>query len=58
MTFINFHIKRFYFDFGWYSGNEFKLFGLILFNKIEGISLNIFEFQCIKLIIDFGINYQ
>ncbi len=45
--------KHFWFNFWWFRGNEPKLLGLVLFEKIDGDWI-FFHFQVFKFIIAFG----
>lgn len=56
---IDIHIKKFWFNLGWYPGEEFILFKLCLFETIQGMRivdmLTIFDIQILKFLLAFGV---
>jgi len=51
---ISLEYKRVYFSFGWFSGQEFKLLGLNIFENICGDMISIIDFQVAKFVVSLG----
>ena len=59
VMYVNGKRIRFFINFGWYSGEPFRLFDLNLFSKYEMIdSLYIFELTITKLMVTFGFDWN
>jgi hypothetical protein len=52
-THIDIKINKFYFDFGWFPNEDFKLFNIILL-EIRQDMLIVFGLQIAKFFIGFG----
>ena len=48
-------IKNMWFEFGWFRGEEFKLFQLTIYCKWEVTGATLFELQIAKFAIGFGL---
>lgn len=54
-------IKKFWMDFGWFSGTEFKLFEIIIYHPIPATpfgltAISFLQIQLAKFIFGFGID--
>ena len=57
--YINGNKIEFYFDMGWYKGEDTYLMGLELFHKMDDIKMiNIFKLNIIKFSIAFGFTWK
>jgi len=59
ILYINSKKINFFFEIGWFRGNDFSLFKLELFNKPDSADeLYILSLQIIKFDITFGFNWE
>lgn len=53
---INLSTNKFWFNLGWYSGEEFAMFKIELFGCLDGKLLTIFNIQITKFFFGFGLS--
>jgi hypothetical protein len=54
--YVNTKKIHFFFDIGWYSGNEFKLLSLSLISNFVERSWSLIDFQVTKFVIHIGFD--
>lgn len=54
-TLLNFKVKKFSLDFGWFANDNFSLLEIEIFDKIEGL-ISIFRIKIAKLIFSINID--